>query len=111
MYSRYLLAFWTSGSSSHHISFYLQHRADDLAVSQDLGLEHLMLLQKLHLGLQIAEVGSTVLRHLLHPLRHPLVSLTDTQNSKHLKPAEGPCELTAHTPEYFINLKIKAKDP
>lgn len=46
-------------------------------MSQDLSLKHLMLLEKLHLGLQIAEVGSIVFRHLLHPLGHPLLSLTD----------------------------------
>lgn len=46
-------------------------------MSQDLSLKHLMFLQELHFGLQIAEVRSLVLCHLLHPLRHPLLSLTD----------------------------------
>ena len=58
---------------------YQQHGADDLAVRQDLSLKHLMLLEELHLGLQIGQVGFTVLRHLLHPLRHPLLGLADGQ--------------------------------
>lgn len=57
------------------MSSYLQHGGDDLAMSQDLGLKHLVPLQELHLGLQVAEVSSVVLSHLLHPLRHPLLSL------------------------------------
>lgn len=68
--------------SLHFITSHLQHRADDLAVSQDLGLKHLMFLEELHLGLQTAEVGFTVLRHLLHPLRDPLVSLTNRAESR-----------------------------
>ena len=54
---------------------HLLHRLDDLVVGEDLGLEHLVLLEELHLGLQVAQVLLGVLLHLKHALRHPLLRL------------------------------------
>lgn len=51
-------------------------------VRQDFSLKHLMFLQEFHLGLQVAEVSFTVLCHLLHPLRHPLLCLTHRNRSR-----------------------------
>lgn len=63
---------------------HLQHRGDDLAMSHDLGLKHLVPLEELHLGLQVGEVGPLVLSHLLHPLGHPLLGLASVQARQHL---------------------------
>lgn len=63
----------------HVIRSYQQYGSDDLAVSQDLSLKHLMFLEKLHLGLQITEVRFTILHHFLHALGHPFFSLTHRQ--------------------------------
>lgn len=70
-------------TSETDVSSYLQHSGDDLAVSHDLGLKHLVPLEELHLGLQVAEVGPLVLSHLLHPLRHPLLGLASVQVRPH----------------------------
>lgn len=67
---------WPSGCS------YQKYISDDLMVSQDFSLKHLMFLQEFHLGLQVAEVSFTVLCHLLHPLRHPLLCLTHRNRSR-----------------------------
>lgn len=62
-------------------SHYLQHRGDDVLMSQNLSLKHLMLLEELHLGLHVAEVSSIVFCHLHHPVRHPLLGLVRDADS------------------------------